>query len=284
MLLQEDIIKGERFQQLADVYIGYQEDFHFNPLIARETHKHININNIVSEYDNPRVVFCYSHNIGVFSHIIKHFKNPFVLITHNSDGIVEYNDSTKCILETHNLKSWYAQNLTICHEKLFALPIGMANNQWAHGVTTSVIKHLNEKKTKKVYFNFNISTNYWKRQECFNSLAHKLIGEPTVSPENYHAILSQYEFCICPEGNGVDTHRLWEALYLKCIPIVIQSPHIDILKNQLNIPMVILNSWDEFDISKLNYNDYNIENNIDYYTPLKMDFYVNKILSDKDKL
>ena len=27
-------------------------------------------------------------------------------------------------------------------------------------------------------------------------------------------------FCACPKGNGVDTYRFWEALYLGTIPIV----------------------------------------------------------------
>ena len=27
-----------------------------------------------------------------------------------------------------------------------------------------------------------------------------------------------------PRGNGLDTHRLWEALYLGCVPIVQAGP------------------------------------------------------------
>jgi hypothetical protein len=119
--------------------------------------------------------------------------------------------------------------------------------------------------------------------ECFNKLSYKIQGEPTVSPQQYQTILSQYEFCICPEGNGVDTHRFWEALYLKCIPVVVKSPHIDILRTQLNIPMVILNSWDEFDIYRLHYNNYSINNN-DYYTPLLMNYYKQQIENDVNSI
>ena len=68
--------------------------------------------------------------------------------------------------------------------------------------------------------------------------------------------LSTYEFCICPEGNGVDTHRLWEAIYLQCIPIVVKTPFNDLIKEKYNLNMIILNSWDELDITKLNYSEY----------------------------
>jgi hypothetical protein len=35
------------------------------------------------------------------------------------------------------------------------------------------------------------------------------------------------KFCICPEGNGFDCHRLWECLYLDVIPICEKSVFID---------------------------------------------------------
>jgi hypothetical protein len=283
MFSSDQIIKGERLQQLADVYFGFPEDFGFNPLTASETVKHCNIQSIISDYENPRKVFCYTHCLHAFSQIIKYFKNPFVFITHNSDGIIKDDETTRYLLAQSKIVRWYAQNLIVAHEKLRVLPIGMANNQWSHGNTDKIMENLNKPKTKSVYFNFNIQTNESKRMECFNKLSYKIQGEPTVSPEQYQTILSQYEFCICPEGNGVDTHRFWEALYLKCIPVVVKSPHIDILRTQLNIPMVILNSWDEFDIYRLHYNSYSINNN-DYYTPLLMNYYKQQIENDVNSI
>jgi hypothetical protein len=63
--------------------------------------------------------------------------------------------------------------------------------------------------------------------------------------------LNDYEFCICPEGNGVDTHRLWECLYLKVVPIVVNSQFTKLLI-KYNIPMVIIEKWDDFDDTLLN--------------------------------
>jgi hypothetical protein len=42
----------------------------------------------------------------------------------------------------------------------------------------------------------------------------------------YYFTLPNYKFVVCPEGNGIDTHRLYEALIAGCIPIVERRPHI----------------------------------------------------------
>ena len=58
-------------------------------------------------------------------------------------------------------------------------------------------------------------TNRDKRQEVFNIISSKNIQNiPNMDYHNYLKILSSYKFAICPEGNGIDTHRFWECLYL----------------------------------------------------------------------
>ena len=37
--------------------------------------------------------------------------------------------------------------------------------------------------------------------------------------ENWKSAAESF-FCICPHGNGVDSHRIWECLYLNTIPVV----------------------------------------------------------------
>ena len=277
MYSEQKIIKGERFQQLADIYLGYDYDFQYNPLIWAQSEKHVHLDSITSEYNNPPVLFCYAYRLGIFVQKIQYFTNPFILITHNCDENIMDTEQNRYILAHPKLVKWYAQNVAIDHNKLVALPIGIANDQWLHGYTPFIIENMNRAKTKSVYCNFNIGTNTAKRVECYNIMVSKNIPfEPTVPAREYHRTLAQYEFCICPEGNGYDTHRLWEALYLKCIPIVLRSSHIDILRTQLNIPMVVLDSWYELDVPKLDYTVYNI-NTDDYYEKLSMTYYASCI-------
>tara|TARA_B100000424_G_scaffold244013_1_gene213989 strand:- start:12249 stop:16142 length:3894 start_codon:yes stop_codon:yes gene_type:complete len=50
------------------------------------------------------------------------------------------------------------------------------------------------------------------------------VTQASLPPNKYFEEIQKYKFVICPEGNGIDTHRLWEALYSKGIPIVEKNP------------------------------------------------------------
>jgi hypothetical protein len=263
-IIMLSIITGEKIQQLCDIYLGNQEDFNFNHVISKDIKKHSYLNTINCPFDNEYRVFCYSHNINLLSQKIHLFKNNFILITHNSDVEIRETSEIFTILNCKKLQKWYGQNICFEHPKLYFLPIGIANSQWPHGnlsifADISFMKNLS-KKTHKVYFNFRIDTNKIKRQDCYVKLINKLQWLNNITPTENLKRLSNYEFCICPGGNGVDTHRLWECLYLKVVPIVIKSEFTTILLKH-NIPLLILNNWEEFDSSKLNYNDYNFNNN-----------------------
>ena len=39
----------------------------------------------------------------------------------------------------------------------------------------------------------------------------------------YYEVLRRYKFVACPEGLGIDTHRVWEALYLNVTPSVVRN-------------------------------------------------------------
>jgi hypothetical protein len=48
-----------------------------------------------------------------------------------------------------------------------------------------------------------------------------------IEPSEYFTELPSYKFVVSPEGNGVDTHRTYEALMAGCIPIVEHNPYIE---------------------------------------------------------
>jgi hypothetical protein len=261
MVSESNIIKGERLQQVAEMYLGRPEDFQYNPKISVETHKHCDIESVSEPISNPSILFCYGHCIRTFIQKLEYFKNPFVLITHNSDeNILPTPEILR--LATHPLlKKWYAQNVCVEHRKIVLLPIGLANDQWAHGNTSFFANRTEYSKTENVYFYFNLHTNYIQRNECYKLLRDTVPFLEPVSVEEYHKTLSQYKFCICPEGNGADTHRLWEAYYLKSIPIVVLTPFIYNLKKQMpELPLIVLNSWSELRIDNLHYDQFKMNN------------------------
>jgi hypothetical protein len=258
----ENIITGERVQQFADVYLGFPEDFNYNPVIQKQRNKHLDLRNLSETFNNPYYVFCYTHRIDVLSSKVNFFKNNFILITHNTEGDIRNTPEVNLILNSPKLQRWYCQNMCFEHEKLFFVPTGFANSMLPHG-NIYVFKHTFftynlTKKTKSVYFNFDINTNVTKRVETLEALKNKVSLLTTVSPYENLIRLQQHEFCICPEGNGVDTHRLWEALYVKTVPIVIDSDFTRILQKH-KVPLVVLDKWDDLVVSKLRYKDYNFD-------------------------
>lgn len=271
MISQYNIITGERLQQIAHYYIGDSSDFKYNPLISEQTEKHLHID--LGCFDvlvKPCILFCYGHKMKDFSTLVNTITVPFILITHNSDQNIVCDETTERIIKSPYLKMWYAQNLAFTHKKVRSLPIGLANSMWRHG---NLDFFANSKsapiKTKKTFFNFNIGTNREKRLVCYNQLINKLQFLQNIEPTDNLKRLSEYEFCICPEGNGLDTHRLWESLYLHVVPIVLAGPFTDILLNQ-GIPLVVLNQWSDYNERQLNYSLFADKFNLDL---LRLDYF-----------
>ena len=263
-----EIITGEKIQEIADIYLGDESKFQSNPRIRPQQSKHIKISDIHSQYDNPKIIYFYTDQIIEISKIIDYFKNPFILISHNSDENIRDTEYTNKILNSPKLIKWYSQNICFRHPKLELAPIGLANSMWPHGNLSlfnipAFINNIYDKnnnlkiKQNRIFFNFNIHTNPKIRQPCFNILSNTYPFLPNISPQENLIRLSTYQFCISPEGNGSDCHRLWEALYLKVVPIVLKTPFTEtLIRNQ--IPLVILEKWEDLkDIEPtLNYNDY----------------------------
>lgn len=111
-------------------------------------------------------------------------------------------------------------------------------------------------KVNSVYFNFSINTNPEKRTKCYEDLKDLYPFLETVSVADNAQRLATYKFCICPDGNGLDSHRIWECLYFKVVPVVVENEFIRILKNQYDIPMLVLKDWNDLKIIKLDYGQY----------------------------
>jgi len=212
--LDSSLITGEKIQNLADVYLGLDEDFKYNPFFNLPTQKikQYNISNIGNNnenYDNPHIVFCYTHRIELLAEKIKFFKNNFILLTHNSDKEIRDNDTVQTILKYDKLEKWYAQNLYINnidnypYNKLNILPIGIANSQWKYNreFINSYLDNLNNSKDKKVYMSFNIDTNKQERRVCYNALHKKIPFLPIIDSAKNFDRMSKYQYCICPIGN-----------------------------------------------------------------------------------
>ena len=53
---------------------------------------------------------------------------------------------------------------------------------------------------------------------------------------------------ICPAGNGVDCHRVWEVLHLNRVPIVKKST---IMNHFVDLPIIFVDDWDNLQLEYL---------------------------------
>ena len=63
-----------------------------------------------------------------------------------------------------------------------------------------------------------------------------------MSPMKYAEYSSSFKYIAAPRGNGLDTHRFWEALYRGSYPVVIKS-NWSRQVSALGIPIVEIDNW-----------------------------------------
>jgi len=174
-----------------------------------------------------------------------------VLITHNSDAAVgtarlEWIEGTG-----EKLRCWFAQNALVSHPKLIPLPIGIANSMWAHGNLRTLeraVAQAGRPKCKTPFVAFDTGTHP-ARQGVWETVraAFPALPAPPFVPRRYSSYLEElacHEFALCPRGNGIDTHRFWESLYLDVIPIVERSTHVEYWQAS-GLPLLAIDDWSE---------------------------------------
>jgi len=267
-----DIMSGEKFQMLCDYYIGSLSDNKFNPTFRTQSSKLINIDSFdIENIKKMKInnIFCYTHiidgikagydndkcitNFQNLIVILSNISTPYNIIFHNSDGC--FKNEHKKLLELPNIKKIYSQNLLIePEERIIPIPIAIANCMWPHG-NLNIWRHILENnslidKPQHIYFNFNINTNIIKRMKCYDIIKSKNVPNlPNMDYMNYLKTLLSYKFAICPEGNGIDTHRFWECLYLKVIPICLKN-YVTEYYSKL-FPILLLDDWNNIDENNL---------------------------------
>lgn len=255
-----NIISGEKWQDICHVGISKKEHRTFES--SNEDSLWLDIDEFDFEnYDNPSLVYANSSLLNRFKpkllesefiDKLKKFKNPFDLILHQSDD--SFDEFHKILFDIPNIKKIYSQNVNTTHERLIPIPIGLANSRWEWGdldYFNSVIGN-DIPKTELVYFNFEIiggQRKYW-RPLCYAAgVRLDLVESKRLEFKEYVKDLARYKFCLSPEGNGIDCHRMWECLYLKIVPIC----HRNVVTEHFAklFPIVLVDDWNMFKLSDL---------------------------------
>lgn len=183
----------------------------------------------------------------VQSEFLEHFfrrlepSSDYVLFSHNSDRAIDR--SLRRFLRRPRLRAWFAVNAAMVHPKLHAFPLGIADPKWRHGDGAALLRvgKLAIERTELVDASYEVSTYPRVREYCREQTGIEPL--PRRGFEDYVRGLASSYFCIAPRGHGLDTHRVWEALYLRAIPVVTRS----VLSDQHpDLPMIVLDDWSDF--------------------------------------
>jgi hypothetical protein len=202
-----DYIHGDRFAALADI--------RFEP-------------GSTVALDAGQILYCATDHTRELFTAIGSRKRPCILITHNSDRIV---DASLLASKPACVRHWFAQNAMVDRPDVTAIPIGLERPQVRGGRTRAESFQAAARQTAPVrnltYLNHSDWTNRRERIPIRWSLAWRdwvTARRYSVPFDQYLAEMALHKSVISPVGNGPDCHRTWEALYLGGIPLVRESP------------------------------------------------------------
>lgn len=152
------------------------------------------------------------------------------------------------------MTTWFSVNSQ--SSRVHGLPLGITNNtnesdlHRIYGNVDVMVEVAQQPRDIKnlVYMNFSRDTYPTERIPVWDLFASKpwvTVEQHVPTLEGRHQYLTSirnHSFTLCPRGNGVDTHRLWETLYMGSIPIVREDiTHRD----WTDLPILFVKDWAE---------------------------------------
>jgi hypothetical protein len=227
----EPFISGDSFRKIAN-------------LVWEKSSSHFEIENVKS----GSIIFCESDLVlELQAQILNRLNVPITLLLGNSDQ--NHDNSYSFLKNNSNVVKIFAQNMITEIDSFTPLPIGLENVWHAnHGDISAYSKLMKLKCERKprIMWAFAIHTNATVRSEAALELSGVSVADNfgSISSQEHRQLLVSYSFVASPPGNGLDTHRTWEAMYLGCVPIVLRSYMTDYYEN-LGLPIWIVNSYSE---------------------------------------
>lgn len=214
-----------------------------------------------------------------FAKVHPRIQQPYVIVSHNSDDAAP--GACARFLDDPKLLAWFAQNYDgTPHPKMHPIPIGLANACWGHGNVRTLQRVRSMALPKKflAYMNIAVQTFPSERRMVFEHFVKSPFCryEDKIAHEPFLKTIASSTFVVSPRGNGLDTHRLWEALYLGSIPIV-KTSSIDGLYEGL--PVLVVEDWSQVNEEFLKRAEEEIRGKPQHMERLSIDYWMQQIRS-----
>jgi hypothetical protein len=271
---------------LINSHKGYQDFADFSVISKTEPFNY----NILKK---NAIIYSTQDYIDFLFENLKFSSRKYILITHQSDYYV---DIARFSRKPNCIKKWYTSKAEYDHPDIIQIPIGFAilddfpNSMeiYKNWFNDNIIRFRSiEKDNKTVYCNYMIDNYRPDRSQ----VAPKMIanGVNCFIPEDKHTAngrllfpeycedMSRFKFVASPPGNGWDSNRTWDALYVDSIPIVIKHK---MFKDYNNLPILQVNDYSNVTPKLLeDYLEYYKNHEFDY-TIASLSYWKNRIYED----
>jgi hypothetical protein len=222
-------ISGDTFRSMADFIIETKTNLDEWASLTKK----------LGEKNQRRIVFIsvsFLETLAMRQHLLAILKDNYplnsrsILILHNGDKIPSHDF---CIEIGAFFDTVFAVNITKQFSNIRPLPIGLENLHYFNNGRLRDFTYIKNKssynffpkKSDMIFSAFNITTNPSVRKKVYEDVVSSRFDshKSKLSPEEYRSKVMSSYYTISPPGNGPDCHRTWEAIYLKCVPVVLEG-------------------------------------------------------------
>jgi len=210
--VRSEFLSGEQFQRCCDVIWS----------VDRRAGMRCPIGQITP----GAVVFAKSDHYLPLFWSLKKRRARTILVTTESDFAITPEISS---MRPPQVAGWFSTNAIA--PDVASLPLGLGNSYCtvttkARELASLQLEHTG--RNKWLYANFRCETHPDRISVMAHCRAQKggwiTLREGGVSQDQFLCEMTEHRFVLCPRGNGIDTHRMWEALYSKTIPVTLRHP------------------------------------------------------------
>lgn len=196
------------------------------------------------ECKNAQSIFLYPGDIFLEAFVNREWPSLRLLIYHNGDNQINYSLLIPFLDANPNVYAWVLNN-TVTHTRIRSLPIGEQNRVWREGTPEYDPPVKTSRKAERewgIVYPWCSLTNrmrpIWYEKAKLSSRRDMMIFA-RLPKEDYTEVLESASAVVCPPGNGYDTHRCWESLYMGAWAIVHDNAHTQcLLKEYPSLPLL----------------------------------------------
>jgi hypothetical protein len=250
----------------------------------------INKHNKPTQFQYYKTDFLFNDGIWRNKIIERYKMNSDILVNGHSD--FEINNKMAYVITLKKLPNFiYSINSNSSSKNTLGLPLGITNDcddSPIHKIlgNLEMMKEVFVEKSKSTFrknlvlLNINKTTHPERSYvfDKFSKESYVTFSLPDVSMEGrkkYLIDIIEHDFVLCPRGNGIDTHRLWETLYMERIPIVIYT---DAHTSFIGLPILFINNWDELNENFLREKLIEIKSKKWMWNKVYLDYWINFLI------